>query len=105
MPWPPRGSSIDKLKLKREVDGLKTTICCLKRELENKQGAVGRLELLLHERLDKIDQLNATIDRLRDQNRRLDEEAERLVEIIKFDAVMLTQKLDTAELANRAGEG
>jgi hypothetical protein len=39
---------------------------------------------LLHERLTKIDELTGTIDRLREQNRRLDEEAEHLAEMIRF---------------------
>jgi len=41
MPWPPRRSSIDALKLERENDHLRTQICCLRRELENREGAVG----------------------------------------------------------------
>jgi predicted RNase H-like nuclease (RuvC/YqgF family) len=51
------------LQLRREVDGLRTTIVCLRREIENKQGAVGRLETLLRERLTRIDELNAKLDR------------------------------------------
>jgi hypothetical protein len=62
MPWKPAAAS--------EVDRLKTVICCLRRELEIKQGAVDRLEILLHERLDRIDQLQGTVDQLREQNRR-----------------------------------
>jgi hypothetical protein len=46
---PPKPSR-DQLCLIRENGALRTTICCLGREIENKQGAVGRLELLLHER-------------------------------------------------------
>ena len=69
--WPlcARRSRAPSIRWKKENDALKTTICGLRRELENKQGAVGRLEVLLRERLTKIDQLNATIDRLREQNR------------------------------------
>jgi hypothetical protein len=93
MPWPPRRSTIDKLKLQREVDGLKTVICCLKRELENKQGAVGRLELLLHERLTKIDQLVAQVDQLRHQNKKLVAEAEHLARMVaaQVDAATITE--------------
>jgi hypothetical protein len=60
------------------------TICGLRRELENKGGHVDRLKFLLGERLNKIDQLTATIDRLREQNRRLDEEAERYAEMVRL---------------------
>ena len=68
--------------VKREVDGLKTTICVLRRELENRDGAVQRLEVLLCERLTKIDQLTAQIDELRHQNKKLDEEAEHLAQMM-----------------------
>jgi septal ring factor EnvC (AmiA/AmiB activator) len=64
---------------------LKTTILCLRREIENKQGAVGRLETLLHERLNRIDQLHATIDRLRAANQKLDAEAEHLAEMVRAE--------------------
>ena len=74
MPWKPPAAS--------EVDRLKTVICCLRRELEIKQGAVGRLELLLHERLTKIDELNGTIDQLRSANQKLGLENEVPVEMI-----------------------
>jgi cell shape-determining protein MreC len=68
MPWKPPAAS----NLQRENDALKTTICCLRRELENKQGAVQRLEVLLCERLTRIDQLVAQVDQLRHQNKKLD---------------------------------
>jgi len=76
--WPPKVLS----NLERENDKLRTTICSLRCELENKQGAVGRLELLLHERLAKIDQLVAQVDQLRHQNKKLDEEAEHLAQMV-----------------------
>jgi len=75
---------------------LRTTICCLRRELENRDGAVFRLELLLRERLTRIDALSNKLAQVREQNRRLDQENEHLAEMIKFepqlDAVMLTPK-------------
>ena len=74
MPWPKR-PNIDVLTLQREIDALRTTILCLKREIENKAGHVQRLEALLCSRLQKIDELTAQVDQLRQQNRRLDTEA------------------------------
>jgi hypothetical protein len=59
MPWSRHATRIREVQLQREVDGLRTTICCLRREIENKQGAVARLEVLLCERLTKIEQLVA----------------------------------------------
>jgi hypothetical protein len=70
--------------LQQENSALKTTIVCLRRELETKGGHVDRLKFLLSERLNRIDQLNATIDRLRDQNRKLDAENEHLVEMVRL---------------------
>ena len=46
--------------IEQENDALKTTIVYLRRELENKQGTVGRLKLVLRERLTRIDQLTET---------------------------------------------
>jgi hypothetical protein len=84
MPWPRRRLSLDTLKLQRENDGLKTTIVCLRHELENREGAVGRLEVLMRERSARIDELTGTIDRLREQNKRLDQENEHLVEMVRL---------------------
>ena len=39
---------------------------------------------MLHERLDKINALTATIDQLREQNRKLDQENEHLVEMVRL---------------------
>jgi len=68
--------------LKNENDGLRTEIVRLRRELENREGAVGRLELLLRERLERIDELNAQVDQLRHQNKKLDEEAEHWAQLV-----------------------
>ena len=61
MPWKAKPVSI----LQRENDNLKTTICLLRRELENRQGAVGRLELLVHERTARIDELTGKLEQAR----------------------------------------
>jgi hypothetical protein len=71
--------------------GLKSTACAANWKSE---GAVGRLELLLHERLTKIDALTAQVDQLRHRNKQLDEEAERLAAIIR-----IMPQLDPAMLA------
>jgi predicted RNase H-like nuclease (RuvC/YqgF family) len=70
MPWP-KHPNIDVLTLQRENDALRTTILCLKREIENKAGHVQRLEALLCSRLQKIDELNAKLDQAREQIKRL----------------------------------
>jgi len=78
MPWKAKPVSI----LQRENDNLKTTICLLRRELENRQGAVGRLELLVHERTARIDELTGKLEQARAQNQRLDAECEHLTEMM-----------------------
>ena len=90
MPWKPAAPT----DLQTQNDAVWTQICCLRRELEDREGAVGRLELLLHERLTKIDALTAQVDQLRHRNKQLDEEAERLAAIIR-----IMPQLDPAMLA------
>jgi hypothetical protein len=58
MSWSRRRTRLIELQLQRECDTLKTTICRLRRELENKQGAVGRLEVLMRERTSAL--MNST---------------------------------------------
>jgi chromosome segregation ATPase len=79
--WRTRGNIAE---LEHTIGQLRTTICSLRRELENKEGAVGRLELVLHQRLETIDALRDTIDQLRATNARLDAEAERLCEMVRL---------------------
>jgi chromosome segregation ATPase len=72
MPWKAR--RLDPTE--KENEQLRMELIQLRRELENKQGAVGRLELALHQRLETIDQLNARLEQSREQCRRLDQECE-----------------------------
>ena len=51
--------------------------------IENREGAVGRLELLLRERMERIDELTAQVDQLRHQNKKLDAEAEHLAAMLR----------------------
>ena len=64
--------------------------------LSTKNQCVSRLEILVAERNACIDALRGTINQLREQNRRLDEEADRLAEMVRFappvDAAMLAPK-------------
>jgi hypothetical protein len=56
----------------------------LENELAQKTQFADRLQILLRARAARIDQLNATIDWLRQQNKALDEEADRLAELVKL---------------------
>jgi hypothetical protein len=79
-----RQPTIHEQHLLRENDGLRTEIVRLRHDLTHKQGHVGRLEVLLCERSNRIDELNAKIDQLREQNKRLDAENEHLVEMVRL---------------------
>jgi hypothetical protein len=72
------------LPLERQCEALKTENVCLHSKLRHQQEFVGRLKFLLSERLNKIGQLNATIDRLREQNKRVEAEANRYAEMVKL---------------------
>jgi hypothetical protein len=71
-------------QLERNLDELRTTVVRLRHELETKQGAVGRLEVLVRERSNRIDELANTVAVLRDQNRRLNEEADHLAALVRL---------------------
>jgi len=79
----------DVAQLEQAIDQLRTVIIQLRRELTNKEDYAAKLELALHERLTRIDALTATVDSLRQQNRRLDKEAERLVEMVRLPPTQL----------------
>ena len=70
---PKRRSTIAELQLQKANDGLRTEIVNLRHELTNKQGYA--------ERLERIDELTATIDQLRERNKRLEAEAKHLAKI------------------------
>ena len=56
----------------------------LENALANKAAYANRLEVLLRSRTKRIDELANTIAALRDQNRRLNEEADHLAEMVRL---------------------
>jgi hypothetical protein len=82
MPWPPRRSSSHELQLQRECEVLQLKLLKANSALALKTQYASRLETLLHERLNKIDELTAQVDQLRHQNKKLDAEAGHLAAII-----------------------
>jgi hypothetical protein len=66
----------DAAKLERSIDELRTTVIKLRREVETKTGYAATLELVLKQRAETIDQLNARLEQSRAQCRRLDQECE-----------------------------
>jgi hypothetical protein len=71
MPWHYRRPNIDAHKLKQENNTLQVTLTRLRMELNTKSNYVSRLELVVRERMDKIDALRETIDRLQLKNQQL----------------------------------
>ena len=69
--------------LLKENAGLRTEIVRLRSELTSKQQYGSRLELLLRERMERIDELTAQVDQLRHQNKKLDAEAEHLAAMLR----------------------
>ena len=80
MPWKSRRLE----PIERENDQLRTTIVSLRTEMRHQQDFVGRLEYLLHLRTEMIDALHGRIDTLRNQNRQLDAENDRLAEMVRL---------------------
>jgi septal ring factor EnvC (AmiA/AmiB activator) len=87
MPWPPRRSSITEVQLQREIEVLGLKLLRANAALRSKTLYAQRLEYLLHERSERIDELNGQLDRLRALNQRLGLENEVLAAMLAPSAV------------------
>jgi hypothetical protein len=74
----------DATKLERNIEELRMAVIRLKHDLTNKAGYAERLEHLLRSRTERCDELANVIAVLRDQNRRLDQECDRLAEMVRL---------------------
>ena len=93
MPWPKRSPAA--VQLKQHNAALALQLLRLREQLTNKEHYAGGLEVLIRERLARIDELSATIDRLRDQNKKLNQENEHLAAMLKHepaDRLMLAKR-------------
>jgi predicted nuclease with TOPRIM domain len=92
MPWKPRAPT----DLQRQLDAAQLKLLKANAELEHKIQCVSRLEILVAERNACIDALHGRIEQLQERNRRLDAEADRLAEMVRFasavDTTMLAPK-------------
>jgi hypothetical protein len=90
MPWRLR---INAIKLQRENDALGFELIRVREKLRNAEGYNCGLEVLLIERLKRIDELQGRLDQSRQQVKRLEAEAEHLAELVRLappvDAAML----------------
>src|SRR6516164_6070592 len=102
MPWPPRRPSSHELQLQRECEVLQLKLLKANSELRLKTLYAERLEYLVHERSERVDELNAKLEQYRQQVRRLGLENEILTAMIaapprsdfaaQSDAAMLAPK-------------
>jgi hypothetical protein len=90
MPWKPKPVT----DLQRQLDATQLKLLRANAELRTKQIYCERLEHLLHQRCEMIDALHGRIDQLRDQNKKLEIEAEHLADMIR-----IMPQLDPAMLA------
>jgi hypothetical protein len=96
MPWPPRRSSRAELELQREVTTLGLKFLKANSELRTKTIYCQRLEFLLHQRTETIDELYGRLEQARAANQKLEQECEHLADMIcimpQLDPAMLVPK-------------
>ena len=95
MPWPPRRPSSHELQLQRECEVLQLKLLRVNSALRLKTVYAERLEYLLHERSERIDELNGKLEQSRQQVQRLGLENQLLIEMIAappVHAAMLAPK-------------
>ena len=93
--WPPRRSTTHELELQREVTTLQLKLLRVNSALAIKTQYATRLEYLLHQRSERIDELNSKREQSRAQVQRLGLENEILTAMIaapSVDAAMLAPK-------------
>jgi len=79
-----RSARLDATKLQREVETLSVKLLKANAELRTKVVYCQRLETLVQERCAMIDALHSRIDRLRDQNKKLEIEAQHYPDMIRI---------------------
>ena len=82
--FPKRRSSSHELDLQRQNATLALKLLKANAALRLKTVYCERLEILLHQRLETIDALNGKLEQARAANHRLDQECERLVEMVRL---------------------
>ena len=76
MPWNRRRARLNEIQLQRTNGALSTQLLQLCEQLRNKERYATGLEILLRQRNERIDQLTAQVDQLRERSRHADEKAE-----------------------------
>ena len=73
MPWNRRRARLNEVQLQRTNGALSTQLLQLREQLRNKERYASGLEILLRQRNERIDQLTAQVDQLREHSRHTDE--------------------------------
>ena len=89
---------LNEIQLQRTNGALITQLLQLRKQLRNKERYATGLEILLRQRNERIDQLAAQVDQLREHSRHADEAAEHMA---MFVGLMLD--LDDAVAAKQSG--
>jgi hypothetical protein len=76
MPWP--SQHLHEVQWQRTNGALSTQVLQLREQLRNKESYAGGLETLLRQPNERINQLTAQVDQLREHSRHADEEAEHM---------------------------
>jgi hypothetical protein len=78
MPWKPAALS----DLERVNHALQMALLKARAQLSSKRASAERLEFLLCERMERIDELNGKLEQALEQNRKLEAEAEHLAQVV-----------------------
>ena len=78
MPWNRRRARLNEVQLQRTNGALSTQLLQLREQLRNKERYATGLEILLRQRNERIDQLTAQVDQLREHSRHTDEKAQHM---------------------------
>ena len=82
MPWQPRRTPAAVQQLKRSNDALALQLLRVREQLQNKEHRVSGLEMILRERLKRVDELTQKLEQARAANHRLEEECEHLAQLV-----------------------
>ena len=69
MPWNRRRARLNEIQLQRTNGTLSTQLLQLREQLRNKESYAAGLEILLRQRNERIDELTAQVDQLREHSR------------------------------------
>jgi hypothetical protein len=79
-----RSPRLDAVKLQREVEALAIKLLKANAELRMKTIYASRLEVLVQERCERVDELSAKLEQSRAHIKKLDQECEHLADMVRI---------------------